>query len=215
MFRRSMWARRRRMAGGRDASWAGARSPSPPARASASASPQTRASSRISTRQSMDGASSRAITRLNWAPRPAICGSPRRRVLRSERFLPEGDRLACVERGAHPPGQFRAPVGLWQDWKLGAAPARRTKAGVTRGEEHFKAGPATPRRMRQIDTVHLIGHHHVGEEQLNTLVVLDDPQRRMGIDGRQNFVAEILHHFDHKLEHKIVVLDDEYGLMPL
>ena len=83
---------------------------------------------------------------------------------------------------------------------------------VAAGKNNFQPGPFGPEFFRQFPAVHVIGHHEVGEQQGDfVLVLVPDLKGFDAIAGRQNFVAVFLEDARNEFPHGLLVFNEQNG----
>src|SRR5579883_2525608 len=94
-------------------------------------------------------------------------------------------RVSAGERKADHACEFRLAVGLGQQVHAGIEPPvmQDRVLGVARGEQCLQAGAALRRGVGQLAAIHRTRHDHVGEQEIDGRIAVDDGQRLGGIGG--------------------------------
>ena len=128
-----------------------------------------------------------ALTRVtgSLASMSRIC-----RTLRDQRF--RGERLG-------------------QEIDIGIEPAVMDDgvAGVAGGEQHLQVGPPPQRLVGELPSVHAAGQHHVGEQQLDIRIGVEQPQPARAFMRRDHLIAFVAQHFAREAVDLLVVLDQQ------
>ena len=68
-----------------------------------------------------------------------------------------------------------------------------------------------PGAIGELPSRHVLGHHHVGEQEIDPLVAFDLRQRLRPVLREQDAVAKILQGRAGELQHAVIVLGDQHG----
>jgi hypothetical protein len=95
-------------------------------------------------------------------------------------------------------------------WFLQQATCRDNIGRVTSGEQHLKSGAFLTCSSCHLDAVEP-WHHHVGEQQVDLVVIAQQNESSRSIGRSQDCVAALLQHIARIVEDTWVIVDDKDG----